>query len=306
MHDHDHHDGCGCGHDHDGGERAETGGVRFHAVGGQREPDDHAGAPLLAVSVGNTRTALCVFQNGERVRAQSIANDQFDRLVEAATKEMVGLGAGDALIASVNDPVADRLTLAMERAAPRRDSVLRLGRDVPIPARHTLDDEGERTVGQDRLLNALAGFEVVRQACVIVDAGTAITVDFVDGEGVFHGGAIAPGARAMLGSLHERTAALPDLALTRPPTLEPGAEPFGKNTPEAMLTGVVYAARGMVRALAERYAEYYEAYPQIIATGGDAPLLFEGDDLVEKIVPDLTLRGVAVAYRQWAAAEEAS
>lgn len=297
---HDHHDGCGCGHDHD--DRAESGGVRFHAVGGDQSADPDA-STLLAISVGNSRTALCVSREGERTRTQSIANDQFDRLAEAATKELTTLGGADALIASVNDPIADRLALALERAAPRRDAVLRLGRDVPIPVRHTLDAEGERTVGQDRLLNAIAGFEAVRQACVIVDAGTAITVDFVDGEGVFHGGAIAPGARAMLGAMHARTAALPDLALTRPSTLDSDAPPFGKNTPEAMLTGVVYAARGMVRALAERYAEFYEAYPQIIATGGDAPLLFEGDDLVEIVVPDLTLRGVASAYRQWAAEE---
>ena len=73
------------------------------------------------------------------------------------------------------------------------------------------------------------------------------------------------------------------------------AEAFGKNTRQAMLNGVFYGARGMVRLLIERYAESYGAYPQIIATGGDARLLFGDDELIEHIADDLVLRGVAIA-----------
>lgn len=300
MHDHDHHDGCGCGHDHGEPRRAAS-----HRGAPHSATDDAFRPALLAVSVGNTRTALMGASLGGRGGPVSLPNEPFDALAAAVVREYeAALEAdsdADALIASVNDSVADRLAVALERAAPSRESALRLGRDVPIPIRHTLDEEGERTVGQDRLLNAIGAFEAVRQACVVVDAGTAITVDFVDGEGVFHGGAIAPGARMMLRAMHQGTAALPDVMLALPETMREGASPFGRNTPEAMLTGVVHAARGLVRSLAERYAERYEAYPQILATGGDAALLFEGDELIETIVPDLTLRGVAVSYARWAA-----
>jgi type III pantothenate kinase len=116
-------------------------------------------------------------------------------------------------------------------------------------------------------------------------------VDFVDGQGVFHGGAIAPGLNMMLRSLHEHTAALPDARF------EPVQEgsPFGRETVEAMRLGVQSAVKGMVRVLIERYSEFYGAFPQIIATGGDARALFETDDLVENIVPDLTLLGIQSA-----------
>jgi type III pantothenate kinase len=138
---------------------------------------------------------------------------------------------------------------------------------------------------------------------VVVDAGSAITVDFVDGEGTFQGGAIAPGARMMLRALHQQTAALPAVEFAAPEGAGDSSgddfQPFGRNTPQAMLNGVFFGARGLVRQLAERYAEKYEAYPTIIATGGDAKVLFEGDDLVERIVPELTLRGVAHAFDAW-------
>jgi type III pantothenate kinase len=120
-----------------------------------------------------------------------------------------------------------------------------------------------------------------------------VTVDFVDGQGVFQGGAIAPGLNLMLRALHEHTAALPSVKYERP---DDGMT-FGKDTRGAMLLGVHAAVTGLVRALCERYSEFFGAYPQIIATGGDARALFEGDDLVEHIVPDLTLLGIEAACR---------
>jgi pantothenate kinase type III len=64
-----------------------------------------------------------------------------------------------------------------------------------------------------------------------------------------------------------------------------------------MLLGVYEGIRGMVRRLVERYAEHYGAFPMVVATGGDAETLFSGDDLVDRIAPDLVLRGIAVAAR---------
>jgi pantothenate kinase type III len=63
-----------------------------------------------------------------------------------------------------------------------------------------------------------------------------------------------------------------------------------------MLVGVRGAARGLAHELIDRYAEFYGGYPQIIATGGDAPVLFEGWELIHAIAPDLTLYGIALAY----------
>jgi type III pantothenate kinase len=135
---------------------------------------------------------------------------------------------------------------------------------------------------------------------VVIDAGTAITVDFVDGAGVFHGGAIAPGAQMMLDALAQRTAALPALTASDPAS----DGPYAKTTPDAMQTGVVAAARGLVRVMLDRYAEAYGAYPVVIATGGDAERLFASDELVESVVPHLVLRGIAASVRRALAPED--
>lgn len=247
---------------------------------------------LVTVSVGNTRTAVGVFRGQELYHSAAVLNSDFDGAAEAIASAPVSNPAAPVVVASVNDPIAGPLLdRAAESVARRGGEVYRFGKDLTIPIQNSLVDDS--TVGQDRLLNALGAYSRAKQACIVVDAGTAITVDFVDGQGVFQGGAIAPGLNLMLRALHDHTAALPVVTFERPND----AEVFGKDTPGAMRLGVRAAAVGLARFLAERYAEFYGAYPQIIATGGDARVLFEGDDLVEQIVPNLTLFGIEAACR---------
>ncbi len=299
---------------------------------------------LVLISVGNTRTrfAAAVGGNAELEPSQVLANDDpaavAAAIVEIATRLEIGGVGGDgedgdggerrggaeptAVIASVNHAAADALEAELRRAGIK---TARFGRDLEIPALHTLDDAGGGGVGQDRLLDALGAFARSQQACIVIDAGTAVTVDFVDGQGVFHGGAIGPGVQMMLRALHEQTAALPLVVMTRemlppapaidiegesedkgdekgeaatPPPPRPPQPPFGKDTAHAIAFGVVSAVRGMVHELIDRYAEFYKAYPRVVATGGDAPLLFESDPLIEHIVPDLTLIGMLEAIRR--------
>ena len=121
----------------------------------------------------------------------------------------------------------------------------------------------------------------------------------VDGEGVFHGGAIAPGAQMQLDAMHARTAQLPQLKFERPAD----GEAFGRNTAAAMQLGVFEGIRGMTQALVERYAADYRAFPLVLATGGDAETLYSDSELVTRVVPDLVLRGILVAVRAAAEAE---
>lgn len=265
-----------------------------------------AAPSVLAINVGNSRTGFAVFRDWKRETLSIMPNENFEALSGAIRDAAATLGGEDSdgaiVIASVNEPLATRIEEVLADASAE---LYRVGRDLQIPILHSLDATGAKTVGQDRLLAALAAFDAAQQACVVVDAGTAITVDFVDGEGVFQGGAIAPGARLMLRSLHEHTAALPEVALARPVSASnEDADAFGRNTPEAMLNGAFHGARGLVRALVERYAVAYQAYPKVIATGGDAELLFDGDELIEHIVPDLTLRGIALTCRAALADED--
>jgi type III pantothenate kinase len=242
---------------------------------------------FIALSVGNTRSRIGLFRGAELAESSVHQSSEAVAIAEAAVAMGEAVEGEDnpaVVMSSVNRPAAD----AIERAVVGEGLVVqRFGRDMAIPVRHTLDDEGAKTVGQDRLLCAMGAFAMTGQACVVVDIGTALTVDFVDGHGVFHGGAIAPGLGMMLAGLHEHTDALPRVDYRLPDA----SQVFGRNTPEAMRLGATAMVCGAVRWLAERYAVHYEAYPRIVATGGDIGVL-EPDGLVETFVPELQLIGI--------------
>lgn len=246
---------------------------------------------LLAISVGNTRTHLAAFVDGKIEWSSALDNEQIQRLADVLAEGhafLVEKPDAAVVLASVNPPVAQTvMRCCRERLI---SPISRVEHDMPIPIGRQLDPES--IIGEDRLLNAAAAFDQFKQAVVIIDAGTAVTVDFVDGAGTFHGGAIAPGAQLMLDSLHQRTAQLPQVSF------QPPVEPIGHNTVEAMRTAVFHGIRGMVRELVEQYATQAGAYPLVIATGGDAQTLFADYELVERIVPELTLIGVAVTLQR--------
>ena len=248
------------------------------------------GVAIVAVSVGNSRIKFASFNDLEMLDDGAAKNSELGEAAGLIAGLLSRTAGGEIVLASVNPAIADILeTMLVERTG---GSIYRMGRDLGFPIKHALDDDS--TLGQDRLLNAIAAFELARQACIVIDCGTAMTIDFVDGEGTFQGGAIVPGARMMLRAMHEQTAALPMLELKTP---EAGRGAFGKDTAHAMTLGVIAAARGAVYHLVDTYAEAYGGYPRVIATGGDARLLFENDEIVEHVVPDLQLRGIAVCAK---------
>lgn len=245
---------------------------------------------LIAINLGNTRAHVGLFEDGKLERSERFSNGDLPAIMEflANAWKIASGHNGAILMASVNEPMATKIASAVKDQL--QTEVYRVGDDVPVPIGQQLDPE--TMTGVDRLLNAAAAYDILKQACVVVDAGTAVTVDFVDGEGTFHGGAIAPGASMQLKSLHQFTAALPELAFHAP-----DSEAFGRNTAQAMYHGVFHGIRGMVQRLTEQYAEAYGGYPLVVATGGDAQTLFESESLVDRIVPDLTLLGISVAAR---------
>ena len=252
--------------------------------------DAASGPPrIVAVNVGNSRVRVGEVvgtRGGEAVSLPASDPEMTANAIARLAKSEEAGPAAAVVVATVNRPASEAV---IQAARPKLAcGVFRVGEDLPLPMRGRLDPDA--TTGQDRVLNAMAAFELLKQAVVVVDAGTALTVDFVDGEGVFQGGAIAPGARMSLHALHEHTSALPDVGLDTPEET-----PFGKSTREAMLQGVFFAARGLVRLLVERYAEAYGAYPLVVATGGDAELIFGADELVDRVVPDLKLVGISLA-----------
>lgn len=245
---------------------------------------------LFAINVGNSRSQFAHFIDGQPGELYAVPHDDAKGRREqlaAAYAPLRDMGDVPVLIASVHEAAAAQMTKDARELFGCEP--IRIEKEINVPIGRKLDPE--TLVGADRLLDAAAAYDKLKQACIVIDAGTAVTVDFVDGQGTFHGGAILPGAQMMLNAMHEHTAALPEIEFAPP------NETFGHSTAQAMLTGVFHGIRGAVRELIEKYAEQYGAYPHIIATGGNAKALFENYELIETIVPELTLQGMMITLR---------
>lgn len=246
---------------------------------------------LVVMSLGNSRLAVGTFRAGELghvTRVPVERQGQWAEVIRAAWQEVAGRDNAAVVAASVNPALNEALEAAVGEAADRR--VVWIGKDLDLPVK-VLTDQPEQT-GVDRVLNVAAAYEQMGGACVVVDAGTAITVDCCSDAGEFLGGAIAPGASMMLAALHEHTAQLPQVTFAVP------AEGVGRSTEQAMLQGAYHGIRGMVKELVETYATELGHWPDLIATGGDAEKLFKDWELVHAISPDLTLYGIALAYAE--------
>ncbi len=179
---------------------------------------------------------------------------------------------------------------ALESAARQiEQKVLVVGRDLPLPIETDLP-EPER-IGTDRLCLAAMAYHRLGGPCVVADFGTAITIDCVNSEGIFLGGAILPGLRLSADALARGTAALPAVKPLKPDWV------FGADTCQAIIGGIVFGARGALRELVESYAAELGVWPEVILTGGDAELVGSDCDIVSAIVPDLCLLGVGLSAR---------
>lgn len=245
----------------------------------------------MVLSVGNTRLAIGVFSAGNLefvTRVPHTDRGQWkEKLAEAWARLAEQPGASVAG-ASVNPGVMEPLEHLVEQVTAQK--VQWVGRELDLPIKVLTDNPAE--TGVDRVLNVAAAYEQMGKACVVVDAGTAITVDCCSDDGEFLGGSIAPGVEMMLDALQEKTARLPRVTFDVPQAS------YGKNTESAIRAGVFHGIRGMVKELTEQYATELGAWPDLIATGGDAKKLFEGWELIHAIAPDLTLYGIALAYAE--------
>lgn len=255
--------------------------------------------PAALLVVGNTRARTASYADGAVHHSASHDASDADAIARALAPFLEDHHGAPVLVASVNQPAAQAAARALREHA---EHVAFVGRDFAIPI-VTAATNPER-VGVDRLLCCLAAFRMAEQACIVVDAGTAITVDFIDGQGVHQGGAIAPGVGAMLAGLASAAPALPTLTAAEALAFtQPEKQPWGQDTEPAMALGARAAAVGLVHRLVDTFALAYGGYPRVIATGGDALPLFENDEIVEHVVPDLQLAGLARAYEALIAAE---
>lgn len=155
-------------------------------------------------------------------------------------------------------------------------------------------------IGQDRIANAIAAQEFYGVPAIVIDLGTAVTFDIVSSQG-YEGGIIAPGLSVMTKYLHEQTALLPELT---PEDLLEVEGAIGKSTVHAMKLGVAVGFSGMIDALLVKVSEELkkrgEPDPVVLSTGGSIANLTNDWTRKSRFVQDLTLMGLAVAYRRQA------
>jgi type III pantothenate kinase len=168
--------------------------------------------------------------------------------------------------------------------------LLEVGHELHRPM--SLAVENPERVGVDRICSAAAAYETIGRACVVASFGTAVTIDCVNEEGVFMGGAILPGLGLQAKALHEGTAALPLVKI------EPSGAIYGATTEQAIRNGVLLGTVGALREITERYATELHAWPQLVVTGGGAEMVAKECEFIDNVVPDLCIRGIALAYRK--------
>jgi type III pantothenate kinase len=251
-------------------------------------PDDVPG--VLALDVGNTSVHFAHVCGETVTPMQTLPLAEAGKLADEIGRLWETIGPPKKIAASSVNPKG---LAAVEAAVAKAtgQGLLVVGRDLPLPIETDLPEP--RKIGTDRLCAAVAAFDRLGAACVVGDFGTAVTIDCVSAEGVFLGGAILPGAGLGARSLHEHTAQLPLVELTSPDWV------YGKDTRRAIIGGLVYGLRGALRELVETYANELGQWPVVILTGSDAKLICHDpnqSELVQAIVPDLVLRGVAMAY----------
>lgn len=200
-------------------------------------------------------------------------------------------------VASVHRRAAERMTAAVNHwamSAGVECEIRRLTyRDVPLP----IDVDEPARVGIDRLLAALAADRIRRRdrAAVVVDLGSAITVDLLDAGGAFRGGAILPGIAMAARALEEHTDALPRVALDH---LEHPPAAIGKSTIPAIEAGLYWGAVGAVRELISQMSKDLSAPPDLFLTGGAsghvAALLETSPSSSVRHLPHLVLSGIAL------------
>mgnify|MGYP003498157516 CR=1 FL=1 len=159
----------------------------------------------------------------------------------------------------------------------------------PLPVQPRVDQG--TTVGPDRLVKTVAGFDRHGGNLIIVDFGTATTFDVVDTDGAYVGGVIAPGVNTSLEALHTAAAALPHVDVTRPQSA------IGTNTVACMQSGIYWGYVGLVEGIVQKVRIERERPMKVIATGGLAPLFAQGTEVFESIEDDLTMHGLVLIHR---------
>ncbi len=252
---------------------------------------------ILAVDIGNTATTCGIFEEDGFLRGffsfktEPVVSSEellvklrsFLELYDLKLKDIRGVS-----LACVVPPL-ERFWIELAKRWLGREVVVAQADTIKIPVALLYPTE----IGADRLVNVLAGWIKYQTSLIIVDFGTAITFDCISEEGVYLGGAIAPGLYLSMASLYKGTAKLPKIDLSERPE-----KAIGKDTVSAMRSGLILGFTGLTDFLIEKLSEEMSKSPLVIATGGLASFIAPLSQKIQKIDPTLTLEGLFYLWKR--------
>ncbi len=251
---------------------------------------------LLAIDIGNTNIVIGVIRDDEILFTARIATDRL-RTSDQYGVEIFNMlqlfhvnreDITDCIISSVVPPVFNSVYTGVIKLIGKQPLVVGPGLKTGL----NIHVDTPSQVGADRIVAAVAALAEYTAPLVLIDMGTATTVEVVEPENVYMGGVIFPGVMVSLDSLTNRAAQLPGISLDKPKNV------IGKNTVDCMRSGAMYGTASLLDGLIDRIAEELGHSSTIIATGGIAKFivpLCKHDIILEK---DLLLKGLNVLYKK--------
>jgi type III pantothenate kinase len=235
---------------------------------------------LLTIDIGNSRCKASQGIAGGPFPGQTVTALALDELVSRCP----GFAEVDCcVVSSVNQEASRKLKVILSRQVASHHFLFLDFQSAPLE----INVQQPQTLGADRIAAAYAGFLRTGGATIVVDSGTAVTVDLVDSKGVFCGGAIFPGAELSAAALAQYTDGLPlaELNLDHPPDLP------GKNTLDAIRAGLFWSQLGGVQQIVQEYLSQIEG-AQLLVTGGCGEQVLASTQLPGSYIPDLVLEGL--------------
>ncbi len=250
---------------------------------------------LLAIDIGNTNIVIGCFLGDELkevVRLKTVRErtiDEYGAFILPLLERRFGenLKIDRAIVSSVVPPLTGDIEALLAREL--RVKPIIVGPGIKTGLSIKAKDPG--AVGADRVVNAVAAKELHGFPSIVIDFGTATSFDVIGASGDYEGGVIAPGIQISLDALVSNTAKLPRIQIEWPTAL------IGKNTEEAMLSGLVFGYHSLVDGLVERLVSELGSVESVIATGGSGKLFSEKSKVINSYEPNLTLLGLQIIDR---------
>lgn len=252
---------------------------------------------LFVLDVGNTNTVLGVFHNNKleqewRIKTDRYkTEDEFGVLIKSLFEDRaVSLSDISTIVISSVVPPIMRALEKMCRIYFNIEPII-VGKEMTKPLLKMLyPHPGE--LGADRIVNAIGGIEAYGAPLIIIDFGTATTYCYIDSDGAYIGGLIAPGIHISMDALYQKAAKLPKIEIEAPEQV------IGRSTVEAMKSGVFYGYVAQVDGIIKQIEKEVKVKPKVIATGGLASLISDASEMIDVVNLHLTLEGLNIIYQK--------